>query len=136
MSSAKHAPNPSDRVNGTASDPGWVGIDHVQLAIPSGSEDEARQFYVGVLGLSEIPKPPLLAARGGAWFEAGEVRLHVGSEEPFVAAKKAHPALTLSNLATFVERRGIDVTWNDEIEGLVRCHIFDPFGNRIELVQS
>jgi catechol 2,3-dioxygenase-like lactoylglutathione lyase family enzyme len=136
MSSAKQAPNPSDRVSGTASDPVWVGIDHVQLAIPSGSEDEARRFYVDVLGLTEVPKPPLLAARGGAWFEAGAVRLHVGGEEPFVAAKKAHPALMLSNLGSFVDGRGIDATWNDEIEGLVRCHIFDPFGNRIELVQS
>ncbi len=136
MSSAKHVPNASGRVCGTASDAGWVGIDHVQLAIPAGSEDAAREFYVGVLGLAEVPKPPLLAARGGAWFEAGEVRLHVGGEEPFVAAKKAHPALTLSNLRAFVESRGIDATWNDEIEGLVRCHIFDPFGNRIELVQS
>jgi catechol 2,3-dioxygenase-like lactoylglutathione lyase family enzyme len=136
MSSAKHAPNPSDSICSTASDPGWVGIDHVQLAIPSGAEDEARRFYVGVLGLTEVPKPPLLARRGGAWFESGEVRLHVGCEEPFVAAEKAHPALTLSNLGAFVERRGIEATWNDEIEGVVRCHIFDPFGNRIELVQS
>ncbi len=114
----------------------WVGIDHVQLAIPRGAEDRARQFYVGVLGLAEVPKPPLLAARGGAWFEAGDVRLHVGGEDPFVPAKKAHPALTVGNLRDFIESNGIDATWNDEIEDLVRCHVFDPFGNRIELVQT
>ncbi len=135
MSSAKHHTNASSALIDPVA-PQWVGIDHVQLAIPVGAEDEARAYYVGVLGLTEVPKPPLLAARGGAWFEAGNVRLHVGGEDPFVSAQKAHPALTIGNLADFVESRGVDATWNDEIEGLVRCHIFDPFGNRIELVQT
>ena len=133
MSSAKTVTPDSTTPDTT---PEWVGIDHVQLAIPVGAEERAREFYVGVLGLAEVPKPPLLAARGGAWFEAGEVRIHVGAETAFVPAKKAHPALTISNLRRFVESRGIDATWNDEIEGLVRCHVFDPFGNRIELVQT
>jgi catechol 2,3-dioxygenase-like lactoylglutathione lyase family enzyme len=114
----------------------WVGIDHVQIAIPVGAEDEARAFYVGVFGLVEVPKPPVMAARGGAWFESGAVRLHVGSEDPFVPARKAHPALTLSDLRGFIARTGLEATWNDEIEGLLRCHVFDPFGNRIELVQA
>jgi len=116
------------------STPDWVGIDHVQLATPVGAEDEARGFYVDVLGLVEVPKPAELAARGGAWFEAGNVRLHIGGEAPFVAARKAHPALTIRNLVEFVESRKLEVAWNTEIEGLTRCHVDDPFGNRIELV--
>lgn len=114
----------------------WVAIDHVQLAIPVGAEDEARSFYVGVLGLTETPKPAVMAARGGAWFEAGDVRVHVGAQADFVPARKAHPALTLRNLVDFIESSGLDATWNTEIDGLVRCHVDDPFGNRIELVDA
>lgn len=114
----------------------WVAIDHVQLAIPVGGEDEARRFYVGVLGLSETPKPAVMAARGGAWFEAGDVRVHVGSEADFVPARKAHPALAMRRLHDFIEASGLDAAWNTEIEGLVRCHVDDPFGNRIELVDA
>jgi len=114
----------------------WVGIDHVQVAIPVGSEDAARAFYADVLGLSEVPKPAVMAARGGAWFESGEVRVHVGAEDPFVPARKAHPALTMYGLADFLAASGLDATWNDEIEGVVRCHVFDPFGNRIELIEA
>lgn len=132
MTSAKHlAPAVEPGV-----EPVWGGIDHVQMSIPVGGEPTAREFYVGTLGLTEVPKPPRLAARGGAWFEAGDVRVHVGGEAEFVPAKKAHPALTIANLEAFVAARGLDVTWNDEIPGLVRCHIADPFGNRIELVQA
>ena len=115
--------------------PKWLGIDHVQLATPVGAEDEARDFYVEVLGLVEVPKPAELATRGGAWFEAGDVRLHIGGEAAFVSARKAHPALTISNLVEFVDARSLDVDWNTEIEGLTRCHLDDPFGNRIELIQ-
>ena len=115
--------------------PLWVGIDHVQLATPVGAEDEARDFYVEVLGLVEVPKPAELATRGGAWFEAGDVRLHIGGEAAFVSARKAHPALTISNLVEFVDARSLDVDWNTEIEGLTRCHLDDPFGTRIELIQ-
>ena len=114
----------------------WVGIDHVQLAIPLGAEDAARAFYVGVLGLVEVPKPPSMAARGGAWFEAGEVRVHVGGEEPFVPARKAHPAFTINGLRDFIGTSGLDAVWNDEIVGVERCHVADPFGNRIELVDA
>lgn len=114
----------------------WVGIDHVQLAIPVGGEDEARAFYAGVLGLVEVPKPEVMAARGGAWFEAGTVRVHVGAEADFVPARKAHPALTVRHLRSFVESRRLDAAWNTEIDGLVRCHVSDPFGNRIELVDA
>jgi catechol 2,3-dioxygenase-like lactoylglutathione lyase family enzyme len=116
--------------------PEWVGIDHVQLAIPVGGEDLARSFYVEALGLTEIPKPAVMAARGGAWFEAGDVRVHVGAEADFVPARKGHPALSMRRLEQFVRSGGLDVTWNTEIDGLVRCHIADPFGNRIELVDA
>jgi catechol 2,3-dioxygenase-like lactoylglutathione lyase family enzyme len=114
----------------------WVGIDHVQVAIPVGAEDAARGFYVGVLGLSEVPKPPVMAARGGAWFESGPVRVHVGVEDPFVPARAAHPALVMQGLADFIDEAGLDAAWNREIAGVVRCHVFDPFGNRIELVDA
>ena len=114
----------------------WRGIDHVQVAIPVGSEDAARAFYADVLGLAEVPKPAVMAARGGAWFESGEVRVHVGVEDPFVPARRAHPALVMCGLADFVAVSGLDATWNDEIAGVVRCHVFDPFGNRIELIEA
>jgi catechol 2,3-dioxygenase-like lactoylglutathione lyase family enzyme len=114
----------------------WLDIDHVQLAIPVDGEDEARAFYVGVLGLVEVPKPAAMVVRGGAWFEAGEVRIHVGVEDPFVPARKAHPALVLSRLRRFIEDTGLDARWNDEIAGVLRCHVDDPFGNRIELIDA
>ena len=114
----------------------WRGIDHVQVAIPVGAEDEARSFYADVLGLTEVPKPPILAARGGAWFEAGGTVVHVGVEAEFAPARKAHPALLVEGLRAFVDRTGLDVRWSDEIPGTVRCHVDDPFGNRIELVEA
>ncbi len=114
----------------------WRGIDHVQVAIPVGAEDEARSFYADVLGLTEVPKPPILAARGGAWFEAGSTVVHVGVEDDFAPARKAHPALLVAGLHGFVEETGLDVRWSDEIPGTVRCHLHDPFGNRIELVEA
>lgn len=114
----------------------WRGIDHVQLAIPVGAEDEARRFYVDALGFSEVVKPPALAARGGAWFRAGPVELHVGVEADFVPARKAHPALLVADLPGFVDAVGLDARWSDEIAGTTRCHIDDPFGNRIELIDA
>ena len=119
-----------------ASDNRWKGIDHVQVAIPVGGESVARGFYEGLLGLTEVPKPAALAARGGAWFEAGVTRLHVGAEAEFIAAKKAHPALVISGLRAFIESSGIEARWSDEIPGVERCHIDDPFGNRIELIEA
>jgi len=99
-----------------------LGLDHVQIAIPVGGEDRARAFYVGVLGLREVPKPPVMAVRGGAWFVVGEQGLHVGVEDPFVPAKKAHPAFRLAS-----------VRWSNETADAVRFHTDDPFGNRLEL---
>lgn len=114
----------------------WLGIDHVQLAIPVGAEAAAREFYVDTLGMTEVPKPPALAVRGGAWFRAGAVELHVGVEADFVPARKAHPALLVENLRELVASTGIAARWSDEIAGTTRCHIDDPFGNRIELIDA
>ncbi len=108
----------------------------MQVAIPVGGEDVARRFYVDVLGFTEVPKPPVLAARGGAWFEAGATAVHVGVEPDFVPARKAHPALLIRGLAEFVATTGLDARWSDEIPGTLRCHVDDPFGNRIELIEA
>ena len=116
-----------------------LGLDHVQIAIPVGGEDRARAFYVGVLGLREVPKPPVMAVRGGAWFVVGEQGLHVGVEDPFVPAKKAHPAFRLASpddvraLAKHLEANGYPVRWSNETADAVRFHTDDPFGNRLEL---
>jgi catechol 2,3-dioxygenase-like lactoylglutathione lyase family enzyme len=115
----------------------FTAIDHVQLAMPSRGEDTARQFYRDVLGMVEIAKPAELAKRGGCWFKSGEVQIHLGIEKEFRPAKKAHPALRCHDYAALVERlheAGVDILEADDIPGARRCHIYDPFGNRIELV--
>ena len=115
-----------------------VGIDHVQLAMPSGSEAAARAFYAGLLGLTEMPKPEPLASRGGCWFEAPGVKLHLGVEADFRPALKAHPALLVSDLRTLaakLEAAAVTLRWDDELPDVLRCHVNDPFGNRIELIQ-
>ncbi len=103
--------------------------------MPVGGEDRARAFYEGVLGIPEVPKPPILAARGGCWFESGPVRVHLGVETDFRPARKAHPALAVADLRDVVERLALEVVWAEDIPGAVRCHVADPFGNRIELTQ-
>jgi catechol 2,3-dioxygenase-like lactoylglutathione lyase family enzyme len=113
-----------------------IGIDHVQLAMPPGQEAVAESFYAGVLGLMRVAKPPALAVRGGCWFEGDGLRVHLGVEEPFHAARKAHPAFVVRDLRAFVVEHGLEARWSDEIPGTVRCHIDDPFGNRIELVDA
>lgn len=116
-----------------------VGIDHVQLAMPVGAEDTARAFFAGLLGLSEVPKPASMAARGGCWFEAAGVKLHLGAEADFRPARKAHPALLVDDLpalAARLEQAGYPPRWDDEIAGTLRCFIADCFGNRIELIQA
>lgn len=117
------------------------GIDHVQLAIPAGGEEAARPFYAGILGLSELVKPPVLAARGGAWYRgpSGEgIEIHLGVEEDFTPARKAHPGLLwadLDGLAARLEAAGHTVTWdNASIPGRRRFHTFDPHGNRLEFL--
>jgi len=114
-----------------------LGIDHVQLAMPPGREDEARAFYAGLLGLLEIPKPPELARRGGAWFETAAVKLHLGVEADFRPARKAHPALLVRELPALVLRlrdAGVEVV-EDPLEGHYRVYVADPFGNRLELME-
>jgi catechol 2,3-dioxygenase-like lactoylglutathione lyase family enzyme len=116
-----------------------TGIDHVQLAMPAGSEGQARAFYCGVLGLPEIPKPAHLAVRGGAWFQCGPAQLHLGGDAAFQAAKKAHPALTVDGFAEFVAElaaQGVAIKPEEEVAGLQRATIFDPFGNRVELIEQ
>jgi|SRR5579864_899391 len=115
----------------------FTSIDHVQLAMPAGQEDRAREFYFGLLGMKEISKPVELAKRGGCWFESGSVQIHLGVEADFRPARKAHPALRCSDYEGIVLRlRGAGVTVDEpnDIPGVRRCHIHDPFGNRIELV--
>jgi extradiol dioxygenase family protein len=116
-----------------------IGLDHVQVAAPAGSEDDARRFYGELLGMAELPKPEPLRARGGVWFACGGHELHVGIAEPFAPATKAHPALLirlgeLDRLAQRLEAGGCDVRWDDEISGTRRFFTADPWGNRIELV--
>ena len=118
-----------------------VGLDHVQLAAPPGREAEARAFYGTLLGLPEIAKPPVLAARGGVWFACGGdgQQLHVGVEREFAPARKAHPALLVDDLdalATRLREAAYEVSWDDAIPGVRRCYVADPFGNRLELVAT
>lgn len=114
-------------------------LDHVQLAMPSGPEAEAaaEAYYAGLLGLTRVPKPPALAVRGGCWFAAGDVQVHLGVEEPFAPARKAHPAFVVDDLdalAADLAAAGHDVRWSDELPDTRRFHTDDPFGNRLELI--
>jgi catechol 2,3-dioxygenase-like lactoylglutathione lyase family enzyme len=113
-------------------------LDHVQLAMPVGGEDRAREFYHGVLGIPEVPKPADMAARGGCWFERGQLKVHLGVEAQFRAARKAHPAFIVSDLAALVaqiQAAGYPVKENQELSGYFRVFVDDPFGNRVELME-
>jgi catechol 2,3-dioxygenase-like lactoylglutathione lyase family enzyme len=119
-------------------------FDHVQVSCPPGGEDAARAFYLGVLGIPEVPKPPVLAARGGCWFrEGGEqgvpggVEIHVGVEAEFAPARKAHPALVVDDidlLAVRTAEAGFPVRWDDNLPGRRRFHTEDGNGNRVEIL--
>jgi catechol 2,3-dioxygenase-like lactoylglutathione lyase family enzyme len=116
----------------------FQGIDHIQLAAPKGCEDQARDFFANVLGLTEIPKPEDLRARGGCWFQCGNQEIHVGVEEDFKAAKKAHPGLIVKNIADLKNTlQQHQIAWREEppIEGRNRIHVSDPFGNRMEFLE-
>jgi len=117
-----------------------LSIDHVQIAMPAGQEEKARAFYINLLGFTEIPKPPELAKRGGAWFESGTTHLHLGVEPDFRPARKAHPAFVVDNLDVLlakIQTAGLEVdTSQPPLDGYKRAHVFDPFGNRIELMEK
>jgi catechol 2,3-dioxygenase-like lactoylglutathione lyase family enzyme len=116
-----------------------LGLHHAQLTIPRGAEDEARGFYVGVLGLTEIPKPAVLLKRGGFWLQAGATQVHVGTEDDVDRRKtKAHLGFEVDDLARMrnaILHEGLEISDGEEIPGLSRFEFRDPFGNRMELVQ-
>lgn len=114
-------------------------LHHVQVAIPPGGEDEARGFWAGLLGMAEIDKPPALAERGGCWFRLGAAEIHCGVEDPFTPARKAHPALEVSDVDEVAERlreAGHEVRADDLFPGRSRFYVDDPFGNRVEIMGS
>jgi catechol 2,3-dioxygenase-like lactoylglutathione lyase family enzyme len=116
-----------------------LGFDHVQVAIPRGEEDRARSFYADLLGLREIPKPAPLAGRGGLWFQCGQLQLHLGIEEPFSPARKAHPAFRIhryGELLARLEASGYSVVPDTSLPGVERASVSDPFGNRVELINA
>ena len=116
-----------------------VGLDHMQLAMPAGGEPEARRFYADLLGLTEIAKPAPLAARGGCWFIGTGIQMHLGIEQPFAPARKAHPAFLVADLEECrrrLEAAGVATTPDDTVPGVRRCYAADPFGNRIEFIQD
>src|SRR5258708_27735707 len=118
-----------------------LAIDHIQLAMPSGVEAmaRARAFYAGVLALVEVPRPPELSTRPGLWFEVGAVKVHLGVEDDFRAARKAHPAFVVDDLDALLARcraAGHGVVPAEPFQGAARAHIDDPFGNRIEVIAT
>ncbi|MGA7689773.1 MAG: VOC family protein [Jiangellales bacterium] len=116
----------------------FVGLHHVQLAIPPGGEDRCRSFWRDVLGMTEVAKPPVLAARGGCWFRGGGLEVHLGVDPDFAPAAKAHPGIVVADLRALahrLERAGVPVLWDDAFPGFGRFYASDPFGNRLEFMQ-
>jgi catechol 2,3-dioxygenase-like lactoylglutathione lyase family enzyme len=113
-------------------------LHHVQLTIPPGGEDVARQFYGGVLQMVELDKPPVLAARGGCWFSGGGWEVHLGVEAEFVPARKAHPGVLVDDLDALAEQlqtSGRTVQWDPNFPGHRRLYSADDHGNRLEFLQ-
>ncbi|MFF3099887.1 VOC family protein [Viridibacillus arvi] len=116
----------------------FKSIAHIQLAAPKGSEDEAKRFFGDILGFREIEKPELLRKRGGVWFEFANYQIHIGIEEPFIPAKKAHPAFEIENiegLKSHLSKNKIKFIVDEDLPGANRIYINDPFGNRIEVLE-
>ena len=114
-------------------------LDHVQLAMPAGAEAQAIAFYDKLLGIPRVPKPPELEIRGGCWFERGGLRVHLGVEDEFRPARKAHPAFAVSNLddlCAILEAAGHPVRNSEDVPGMPQWYVDDPFGNRIELLPA
>lgn len=110
----------------------------MQLAAPVDSEDRAREFYQNILGFNEVEKPALLRKNGGVWFQAGSVQIHIGIEDPFRPAKKAHPAIQVSDIAAFkthLKKRDVYYSVDNKLPGANRFYVDDPFGNRIEFLE-
>jgi catechol 2,3-dioxygenase-like lactoylglutathione lyase family enzyme len=117
--------------------PRIVALDHVQLAMPAGEEERADAFYRDLLGFTVVPKPPILAARGGRWYASGDLQVHLGVETDFRPARKAHPAFLVDDLDAFAAAlgaAGVVARWEDDQPGIRHCYVDDPFGNRIELL--
>lgn len=115
------------------------GIDHVQVAAPAGCEEKAREFYGEIIGLQEIEKPAELKKRGGCWFKCGNQEIHIGVEEHFTPAKKAHPAFYVKHIEEFQQvltKKGVSVLEDKARPGITRFYVFDPFGNRIEFMEN
>ena len=115
-----------------------AALDHIQLAMPAGKEDAARLFYRDLLGIPEVPKPTHLARRGGVWFERGTLKVHLGVEQGFVPAHKAHPAFLVEDLSGLMTRlavAGFPPAEDEPLEGYERVYVSDPFGNRVELME-
>jgi catechol 2,3-dioxygenase-like lactoylglutathione lyase family enzyme len=115
-----------------------LGIEHIQLAAPKGCEEAARKFFGVILGMEEIPKPESLQGRGGVWFKIGNQELHIGVEQDFSPAKKAHPAFTITELRKLqsrLEEYGVEIKEDTPIDGRSRFFVSDPFGNRIEFLE-
>ena len=113
-------------------------LDHVQLAMPAGGEESATAFYEGLLGIPRVAKPPHLEVRGGCWFENGDLKIHLGVDDDFRSARKAHPGLIVDDLAALVVRLaegGVAVGLDQPLEGFERVYVDDPFGNRLELME-
>ena len=116
-----------------------LALDHVQLAMPEGGDEDAERFYQDLLGLRRVDKPAALVVRGGCWFSNGAVQIHLGVDPAFVPARKAHPALVVEELDALVEvlgAAGRSVRFDDELPDVRRCYVDDPFGNRIELIEA
>lgn len=114
-------------------------LHHVQLAMPPGRESEAVDFYQGLLGIPEREKPAHLAVRGGCWFEDDHVKIHLGAEEGFRPARKAHPGLLVDDLTSLLSRlseAGFEPVTDEPLPGFHRCYVDDPFGNRVELLEE
>ncbi len=113
-------------------------IDHIQLAAPGDGENKAREFYQNKLGFEEVEKPALLKKNGGVWFQAGNVNIHIGIEEPFVPAEKAHPAFHVKNIEAmkqYLVEKDVAFKTDDRLPGANRFYVSDPFGNRLEFLE-
>ncbi|GGA85476.1 VOC family protein [Ornithinibacillus halotolerans] len=113
-------------------------LDHVQLAAPKGAENQARAFYQDLLGFMEVEKPENLKQRGGVWFSDGNICIHIGIEDPFQPAKKAHPAFQVKNIEAmkkYLQIKQVDFMDDKNLPGANRFYLHDPFGNRLEFIE-